>query len=140
MSSGWRRYDSTQTSFEDLASLASARFRGSRTTFDDFEALAAAHDVYAAARSACEPPPSPPPPRTFDEASRAPAGLRDDARRPGGHATTLDVFLKLRGLGAHADLLFDMGARTVTDLGFLDDGDFAVLGLDRRELLLRVDQ
>ena len=71
------------------------------------------------------------PPTSRQERPPGHAALMANAKRPGNEATKLDIFLRLRGLEAYADALYEMGARTVNDLTYLQDEDFEALGLDR---------
>ena len=48
------------------------------------------------------------------------------------------MFLRLRGLEHYADRLYELGARQVRDLSFLEDEDWATLGINKRELLVQV--
>ena len=63
---------------------------------------------------------------------------RVHARRPAQAATPLDVFLRLRGLDAHADVLYGLGARKIGDLRFLRKEDYAGVGLDLGDLDMKV--
>jgi hypothetical protein len=80
-----------------------------------------------------------PAPSTYAEAVDIdlPDILRNGAR-PNGDATKLDVFLRLRGLERHADALYQMGARTVNDLAFLEDDDFDAIGLAKADVRVHV--
>ena len=52
--------------------------------------------------------------------------------------TPLDVFLRLRGLDAHADVLYGLGARKIGDLRYLRKEDYAGVGLDLGDLDMKV--
>ena len=129
-------YASVQSSYDDLASLASERCcdedpRSPDATLDD------AYRRYVAARDA--PPRTPTPePTTFDASTTPPPGLRVHARRPAQAATPLDVFLRLRGLEDHADVLYGLGARKIGDLRYLRKEDYAGVGLDLGDLDMKV--
>ena len=131
-------YASAQSSFDDLASLASERCcdedpRSPDATLDD------AYRRYVAARDAPAPARTPTPePKTFDASTAPPPGLRVHARRPAQAATPLDVFLRLRGLDAHADVLYGLGARKIEDLRYLRKEDYAGVGLDLGDLDMKV--
>ena len=60
--------------------------------------------------------------RTEQNSARVTADLRGGARAS---------YLSSEVTAAHADALYEMGARTVNDLSFLEDEDFENLGLDR---------
>ena len=77
-------------------------------------------------------------PTTFDASTTPPPGLRVHARRPAQAATPLDVFLRLRGLDAHADVLYGLGARKIGDLRYLRKEDYAGVGLDLGDLDMKV--
>ena len=129
-------YASAQSSFDDLASLASERCydedpRSPDATLDD------AYRRYVAARDAPARTPTPEP-KTFDASTTPPPGLRVHARRPAQAATPLDVFLRLRGLDAHADVLYGLGARKIGDLRYLRKEDYAGVGLDLGDLDMKV--
>ena len=90
-------YASAQSSFDDLASLASERCCDEDPRSPD-AALDDAYRRYVAARDAPAPARTPTPePKTFDASTTPPPGLRVHARRPAQAATPLDVFLRLRG-------------------------------------------
>ena len=109
-------YASVQSSYDDLASLASERCCDEDPRSPD----AALDDAYAvrgrARRAAADADAEP---TTFDASTTPPPGLRVHARRPAQAATPLDVFLRLRGLDAHADVLYALGARKIGDLRYL---------------------
>ena len=129
-------YASAQSSFDDLASLASERCCDEDPRSPD-AALDDAYRRYVAARDA--PPRTPTPePKTFDASTTPPPGLRVHARRPAQAATPLDVFLRLRGLDAHADVLYGLGARKIEDLRYLRKEDYAGVGLDLGDLDMKV--
>ena len=129
-------YASAQSSFDDLASLASERCCDEDPRSPD-AALDDAYRRYVAARDA--PPRTPTPePKTFDASTTPPPGLRVHARRPAQAATPLDVFLRLRGLDAHADVLYGLGARKIGDLRYLRKEDYAGVGLDLGDLDMKV--
>jgi len=129
-------YASAQSSFDDLASLASERCCDEDPRSPD-AALDDAYRRYVAARDA--PPRTPTPePKTFDASTAPPPGLRVHARRPAQAATPLDVFLRLRGLDAHADVLYGLGARKIGDLRYLRKEDYAGVGLDLGDLDMKV--
>ena len=129
-------YASAQSSFDDLASLASERCCDEDPRSPD-AALDDAYRRYVAARDA-PPRTSTPEPKTFDASTAPPPGLRVHARRPAQAATPLDVFLRLRGLDAHADVLYGLGARKIGDLRYLRKEDYAGVGLDLRDLDMKV--
>ena len=129
-------YASVQSSYDDLASLASERCCDEDPRSPD-AALDDAYRRYVAARDA--PPRTPTPePTTFDASTTPPPGLRVHARRPAQAATPLDVFLRLRGLDAHADVLYGLGARKIEDLRYLRKEDYAGVGLDLGDLDMKV--
>ena len=120
----------------ELASLASERCCDEDPRSPD-AALDDAYRRYVAARDA--PPRTPTPePTTFDASTTPPPGLRVHARRPAQAATPLDVFLRLRGLDAHADVLYGLGARKIGDLRYLRKEDYAGVGLDLGDLDMKV--
>ena len=129
-------YASAQSSFDDLASLASERCCDEDPRSPD-AALDDAYRRYVAARDA-PPRTSTPEPKTFDASTAPPPGLRVHARRPAQAATPLDVFLRLRGLDAHADVLYGLGARKIGDLRYLRKEDYAGVGLDLGDLDMKV--
>ena len=129
-------YASAQSSFDDLASLASERCCDEDPRSPD-AALDDAYRRYVAARDAPARTPTPEP-KTFDASTTPPPGLRVHARRPAQAATPLDVFLRLRGLDAHADVLYGLGARKIGDLRYLRKEDYAGVGLDLRDLDMKV--
>ena len=129
-------YASAQSSFDDLASLASERCCDEDPRSPD-AALDDAYRRYVAARDAPARTPTPEP-KTFDASTTPPPGLRVHARRPAQAATPLDVFLRLRGLDAHADVLYGLGARKIGDLRFLRKEDYAGVGLDLGDLDMKV--
>ena len=129
-------YASAQSSFDDLASLASERCCDEDPRSPD-AALDDAYRRYVAARDA-PPRTSTPEPKTFDASTAPPPGLRVHARRPAQAATPLDVFLRLRGLDAHADVLYGLGARKIEDLRYLRKEDYAGVGLDLGDLDMKV--
>ena len=131
-------YASAQSSFDDLASLASERCCDEDPRSPD-AALDDAYRRYVAARDAPAPARTPTPePKTFDASTTPPPGLRVHARRPAQAATPLDVFLRLRGLDAHADVLYGLGARKIGDLRYLRKEDYAGVGLDLGDLDMKV--
>ena len=131
-------YASAQSSFDDLASLASERCCDEDPRSPD-AALDDAYRRYVAARDAPAPARTPTPePTTFDASTAPPPGLRVHARRPAQAATPLDVFLRLRGLDAHADVLYGLGARKIEDLRYLRKEDYAGVGLDLGDLDMKV--
>ena len=131
-------YASAQSSFDDLASLASERCCDEDPRSPD-AALDDAYRRYVAARDAPAPARTPTPePKTFDASTTPPPGLRVHARRPAQAATPLDVFLRLRGLDAHADVLYGLGARKIGDLRYLRKEDYAGMGLDLGDLDMKV--
>ena len=131
-------YASAQSSFDDLASLASERCCDEDPRSPD-AALDDAYRRYVAARDAPAPARTPTPePTTFDASTTPPPGLRVHARRPAQAATPLDVFLRLRGLDAHADVLYGLGARKIEDLRYLRKEDYAGVGLDLGDLDMKV--
>ena len=131
-------YASAQSSFDDLASLASERCCDEDPRSPD-AALDDAYRRYVAARDAPAPARTPTPePKTFDASTAPPPGLRVHARRPAQAATPLDVFLRLRGLDAHADVLYGLGARKIGDLRYLRKEDYAGVGLDLGDLDMKV--
>ena len=112
-------YASVQSSYDDLASLASERCCDEDPRSPD-AALDDAYRRYVAARDA--PPRTPTPePTTFDAST-----------------TPLDVFLRLRGLEDHADVLYGLGARKIGDLRYLRKEDYAGVGLDLGDLDMKV--
>ena len=129
-------YASAQSSFDDLASLASERCCDEDPRSPD-AALDDAYRRYVAARDAPARTPTPEP-KTFDASTAPPPGLRVHARRPAQAATPLDVFLRLRGLDAHADVLYGLGARKIGDLRYLRKEDYAGVGLDLGDLDMKV--
>ena len=129
-------YASAQSSFDDLASLASERCCDEDPRSPD-AALDDAYRRYVAARDAPARTPTPEP-ETFDASTTPPPGLRVHARRPAQAATPLDVFLRLRGLDAHADVLYGLGARKIGDLRYLRKEDYAGVGLDLGDLDMKV--
>lgn len=129
-------YASAQSSFDDLASLASERCCDEDPRSPD-AALDDAYRRYVAARDAPARTPTPEP-TTFDASTTPPPGLRVHARRPAQAATPLDVFLRLRGLDAHADVLYGLGARKIGDLRYLRKEDYAGVGLDLGDLDMKV--
>ena len=129
-------YASAQSSFDDLASLASERCCDEDPRSPD-AALDDAYRRYVAARDAPARTPTPEP-KTFDASTTPPPGLRVHARRPAQAATPLDVFLRLRGLDAHADVLYGLGARKIGDLRYLRKEDYAGVGLDLGDLDMKV--
>ena len=129
-------YASAQSSFDDLASLASERCCDEDPRSPD-AALDDAYRRYVAARDAPARTPTPEP-KTFDASTTPPPGLRVHARRPAQAATPLDVFLRLRGLDAHADVLYGLGARKIGDLRYLRKEDYAGIGLDLGDLDMKV--
>lgn len=129
-------YASAQSSFDDLASLASERCCDEDPRSPD-AALDDAYRRYVAARDAPARTPTPEP-TTFDASTAPPPGLRVHARRPAQAATPLDVFLRLRGLDAHADVLYGLGARKIGDLRYLRKEDYAGVGLDLGDLDMKV--
>ena len=129
-------YASAQSSFDDLASLASERCCDEDPRSPD-AALDDAYRRYVAARDAPARTPTPEP-KTFDASTTPPPGLRVHARRPAQAATPLDVFLRLRGLDAHADVLYSLGARKIGDLRYLRKEDYAGVGLDLGDLDMKV--
>ena len=129
-------YASAQSSFDDLASLASERCCDEDPRSPD-AALDDAYRRYVAARDAPARTPTPEP-KTFDASTTPPPGLRVHARRPAQAATPLDVFLRLRGLDAHADVLYGLGARKIEDLRYLRKEDYAGVGLDLGDLDMKV--
>ena len=129
-------YASAQSSFDDLASLASERCCDEDPRSPD-AALDDAYRRYVAARDAPARTPTPEP-KTFDASTAPPPGLRVHARRPAQAATPLDVFLRLRGLDAHADVLYGLGARKIEDLRYLRKEDYAGVGLDLGDLDMKV--
>ena len=129
-------YASAQSSFDDLASLASERCCDEDPRSPD-AALDDAYRRYVAARDAPARTPTPEP-KTFDASTTPPPGLRVHARRPAQAATPLDVFLRLRGLDAHADVLYGLGARKIGDLRYLWKEDYAGVGLDLGDLDMKV--
>ena len=131
-------YASVQSSYDDLASLASERCCDEDPRSPD-AALDDAYRRYVAARDAPAPARTPTPePTTFDASTTPPPGLRVHARRPAQAATPLDVFLRLRGLDAHADVLYGLGARKIEDLRYLRKEDYAGVGLDLGDLDMKV--
>jgi hypothetical protein len=150
-------------SYDDLASLASARAPDA-TLGDAYEQYVRARDASprpppttAQCVSARDAPPRPPPthaqyvsardaprrrptpePTTFAAGTRPPPGLRVHARRPLKCATPLDVFLRLRGLEDHADVLYVLGARKLGDLRYLRKEDYSGVGLDLGDLNVKV--
>ena len=131
-------YASVQSSYDDLASLASERCCDEDPRSPD-AALDDAYRRYVAARDAPAPARTPTPePKTFDASTTPPPGLRVHARRPAQAATPLDVFLRLRGLDAHADVLYGLGARKIGDLRYLRKEDYAGVGLDLGDLDMKV--
>ena len=129
-------YASAQSSFDDLASLASERCCDEDPRSPD-AALDDAYRRYVAARDAPARTPTPEP-KTFDASTTPPPGLRVHARRPAQAATPLDVFLRLRGLEDHADVLYGLGARKIEDLRYLRKEDYAGVGLDLGDLDMKV--
>ena len=129
-------YASAQSSFDDLASLASERCCDEDPRSPD-AALDDAYRRYVAARDAPARTPTPEP-KTFDASTAPPPGLRVHARRPAQAATPLDVFLRLRGLEDHADVLYGLGARKIGDLRYLRKEDYAGVGLDLGDLDMKV--
>ena len=129
-------YASAQSSFDDLASLASERCCDEDPRSPD-AALDDAYRRYVAARDAPARTPTPEP-TTFDASTTPPPGLRVHARRPAQAATPLDVFLRLRGLEDHADVLYGLGARKIGDLRYLRKEDYAGVGLDLGDLDMKV--
>ena len=129
-------YASAQSSFDDLASLASERCCDEDPRSPD-AALDDAYRRYVAARDAPARTPTPEP-KTFDASTTPPPGLRVHARRPAQAATPLDVFLRLRGLEDHADVLYGLGARKIGDLRYLRKEDYAGVGLDLGDLDMKV--
>ena len=129
-------YASAQSSFDDLASLASERCCDEDPRSPD-AALDDAYRRYVAARDAPARTLTPEP-TTFDASTAPPPGLRVHARRPAQAATPLDVFLRLRGLDAHADVLYGLGARKIGDLRYLRKEDYAGVGLDLGDLDMKV--
>ena len=130
-------------SYDDLASLASARAPDA-TLGDAYEQYVRARDApprppttqYVSTRAPRRRPA--PEPTTFDAGTRPPPGLRVHARRPLKCATPLDVFLRLRGLEDHADVLYVLGARKLGDLRYLRKEDYSGVGLDLGDLNVKV--
>ena len=113
----------------------SSPIKGQRGTFDE-PGLASAYDGY---RKAFDTSQRPKQPSTYTEETQGlTRGLTVNTNRPAGEATKLDVFLRLRGLDKYADQLYEMGARTVNDLAYLEDADFESIGLNKADVRVMV--
>lgn len=53
--------------------------------------------------------------------------------------TSLDVYLHVRGFSDLRDPLYELGARRVHDLQYLDETDFESLGISKRTFMIQVD-
>ena len=78
---------------------------------------------------------SPPSPITYEDLLAHHPFMVDEQKTE----SSLDIFLRVRGLESYALKLKQLGAKTVKDLNYLDETNIEEIGISKRDLMIKFE-